>query len=277
VATERVALVMGGGGMKGLAHVGVWRALREARVRVTEITGTSIGALVGACVAGGLDLETLTNAARTLQKADIVTLNRWAMMFNGIRQPGVFRGDVFQAYIDAVLPVPTFEELWLPLSINAVDLATGEQVWFGRGGREDVPLPLAVYASCALPVFYPPAEIEEHYYMDGGVLDPLPIAHALRLGADRVIAVDVGAGPLADAEDTVEKGIVAIHHRTMQIMANVRKQEMLARLETDERVTYIRPNLSGYSTFDFESTEYFLAEGYRATVEALGLEDRAAG
>ena len=120
-------------------------------------------------------------------------------------------------------------------------------------------------------MFYPPALIDGRYFMDGGVLDPLPVLHALGQGADRVIAVDVSAGPLADAGQIVEKGLVAIHHRTMQIMGNRRKAELLAALDS-ERVMYIRPDLGAYSTFDFENTEYFLEEGYRATREVLEAE-----
>jgi NTE family protein len=268
---ERVALVLGGGGMKGLAHVGAWRAAGEAGLEVTRVYGTSIGALVGAMIAANTDSDRLYSLARALQKTDIVLLNRWAVLFNGIRQQSVFRGDSFRAFIDSVLPVQTFEELALPLSVNVVDLATGETEWFGADGRTDVPLGDAIYASCALPVFYPPAEIGGRYYVDGGVLDSLPVARALEHGNERILAIDVGAGPVADSSDTVSKGMVAIHQRVMQIVGHARRQEQLADLETEQRITYVRPDLGGYNTFDFNSTEYFLAEGYRATRLALGL------
>ena len=267
---DRVALVLGGGGLKGLAHVGAWRALVEAGVEITSVVGTSIGALIGANVAAGVDADRLTGLARALQKTDIVLLNRWAALFNGIRQQSVFRGDNFRAFIDTVLPAQQFEELTLPLSVNAVNLGTGEVAWFGAGGRSDVSLADAIYASCALPVFYPPALIDDHYYVDGGVLDSLPVAHALANGATRVIAIDVGAGPVADSADTVAKGMIAIHQRVMQIVGHARRRDQLAALETHENVMYVRPDLSGYNTFDFNSTEYFLTEGYRATREALG-------
>jgi NTE family protein len=265
---DRVALVLGGGGMKGLAHVGAWRAVLEHGIRVTSVVGTSIGSLIGACIAGGVDYDRLVNLARSLQKTDIVTLNRWALLFNGIRQPSIFRDDVFRAYIESVLPASTFAELALPLSMNAVDLETGEEVWFGEGGRGDVPLADAIYASCALPVFYPPALIDGRYYVDGGVLDALPIGHALASGADRIIAIDVAAGPISDSAAAVEKGMVAIHQRVLQIMGYARKREQLP--VDAASIHYIRPRLDGYSTFDFASTEYFLAEGYRAVSEALG-------
>jgi NTE family protein len=268
MSAERVILVLGGGGMKGLAHVGAWQAVAEAGVEVTEIVGTSIGALVGAAIAGGVEHERLQALARALRKTDIVMLNRWAVLFNGIRQPSVFRDDVFRRYLERVLPVTTFDELQIPLGINAVDLELGEQAWFGAGGRTDIPLLEAVYASCALPVFYPPAELDGRHYIDGGVLDPLPIMRAAERGADRVIAIDVGAGGTEDSGEVVSRGMVAVHQRVMQIMGHRRKEVLLASW-TGPELVYVRPALESHSTFDFSHTEYFLSEGYRATREAL--------
>lgn len=265
---DSVALVLGGGGMKGLAHVGAWRAVLEHGIRVSSVFGTSIGSLIGTCIAGGLDYDRLLTLARSLQKTDIATLNRWALLFNGIRQPAVFRDDIFRTYIESILPAEHFRDLQLPMAMNAVDLETGEEVWFGHGGRMDVPLADAVYASCALPVFYPPALIDGRYYVDGGVLDALPIRRALASGADRVIAIDVAAGPISDSAAAVEKGMVAIHQRVLQIMGYARKHDQLP--IDGASILYIRPRLDGYGTFDFTSTEYFLAEGYRAVSEALG-------
>jgi NTE family protein len=125
-----------------------------------------------------------------------------------------------------------------------------------------------VYASCALPVFYPPAHIDGRYFVDGGVIDSLPVGKAVERGAERIIAIDVGAGQAGDGVGTVEKGMVAIHQRVMQIMGYARKRAHLD-AHGSATVTYIRPHLDGYDTFDFTSTEYFLAEGYRAVSEAL--------
>ncbi|MBR9991393.1 MAG: patatin-like phospholipase family protein, partial [Gemmatimonadetes bacterium] len=211
----------------------------------------------------------LLSLARGLLRTDIVVLNRWALLFNGIRQPSVFRADTFRRYIESVLPATTFSELKIPLSMNAVDLETGRQEWFGAGGLMDVPLVEAVYASCALPVFYPPAVIDGRYFVDGGVIDALPVGRAVERGAKRIIAIDVGAGQAGDGVGTVENGMVAIHQRVMQIMGYARKRAHLD-AHGSASITYIRPHLDGYDTFDFTSTEYFLAEGYRAVSEALG-------
>ncbi|MGH7482754.1 MAG: patatin-like phospholipase family protein [Longimicrobiales bacterium] len=269
----KVTLVLGGGGLKGLAHVGAWRAVLEAGISVSEIIGTSIGALVGACIAGGSPVAELERRALALRRSDIVVLNRWALLLNGIRQPAVFRAEPFHAFIASVLPVERFEQFGLPCSMNAVDLESGEELWFGAGGRRDVPVADAVYASSALPLFYPPGLIGQRRFADGGVADSLPLERARQRGADRIIAIDVGAGPRKDALDTLAKGLVAIGHRVYDIM-NYRRKRLLLDTWQGPELMYVRPKLDGYSTFDFGSTGYFLEEGYRATAEALGLDTR---
>jgi NTE family protein len=272
---SRTIVVLGGGGVKGMAHVGAWKALQESGIEAAEVIGTSIGGLVAAAIGAGGSWETLAPRALTLQKPDIVTLNRWALLFNGIRQPSVFHEETLRAFIASVLGSTTFEELTLPVSMNAVHLDTGREEWFGEGGRTDVPLVDAVYASCALPLFYPPAQIGGRYYVDGGVADPLPVRRAAERGADRIVAIDVGAGPVRDAKDTVAAGLVAIHHRVFDIMAWERKRALLDAW-TGPELVYVRPDMDNYSTFDFTRTQYFLEEGYRATRRALGGRPRAA-
>lgn len=269
----RTTVVFGGGGMKGLAHLGAWKAVQESGLEVDGIVGTSIGALVGACVAGGLGWPELATRALALRKAEIVAVNRWALLVNGIRQTSVFRGDRFLAFIEELLPAARFEALNVPVAVNAVDLETGRTQWFGAGGRDDVRLAEAIYASCALPLFYPPAEIDDRYYVDGAVADALPVEHAAERGADRIVAVDVAAGETKDPEDTVAKGLVALHHRVFDIMAHRRRRALIERWTAPPDLVYVRPELDGYSTFDFTRTKRFLEEGYRATRRALS--DRA--
>lgn len=261
-------VVLGGGGVRGVAHVGAWEAVREAGLEVAGIIGTSIGALIGAAVAGGMEWRQLVRLGLSLKKEDIVRLNRGVIWVNGIREESVFHGEALRAYAERVLPHGTWDDLKLPLQVNAVDLASGTTEWFGTGARTDASVQEACYASAALPVLFPPARIGERIYVDGGTVDALPIERARELGAGTILAIDVGAGPEADAEKTVSDGLIAIHERVFAIMSGGRRREQVARWE-GPRLIYVRPSVDAYSAFAFDQVKFFLEEGYRATRTAL--------
>ena len=267
-AHPRTVLVLGGGGMKGIAHIGVWKALEENGIHPDAIIGTSIGALIVACLAGGLGWRELAEIARRLRRQDIVSVNRRAMWLGGVREPAVFEGEHFLEYIRKSLPVPEFSALRIPFRANAVSLLSGEEVWFGAGAREEVPLAEAVYASCALPMYFAPARIDGDVLVDGGILDVFPVRRALEWGAERGIGVDVGSDFLPPAPGYFEQGMIAIHDRVL----NLNLQEQRARCIEDVKdapLLYIRPKIGHLHSFDFDRTQFFLEEGYRAAREAI--------
>lgn len=264
-------LVLGGGGLKGLAHVGAWRALSEAGLRPDGIVGTSIGALVGALAASGMPVEEMRRHALALDRTRVARVNRRAVWINGIRQPSVFHGETLHSLFESTLPPEGWRALRIPLLVNAVDLETGSTEWFGPGARADLSLVDAVYASSALPVFYPPHVTGGHAFVDGGIMASLPIAKAAEVGADRIIAVDVGAGGPANVAEILEGGMIAMHQRVVALMMSERRQGMVSKWNGPPLV-YVRPRLVGYGTFDFEHIPYFVEEGYRATREALASE-----
>ena len=265
---DRVWLVLGGGGLKGLAHIGAWRALGEAGIAVEGIVGTSIGALVGALIASGRNWREMRTLARALRRQDIVRVNRRAVLFNGIRQQSVFRGDTLREYYGRVFEDVSWKDLKLPLLINAVDLATARTEWFGAGERTDVALVDALYASSALPVLYPPAEVGTQALVDGGTAHPLALRRAAETGASGVIGIDVGAGETGDAEEILRQGMIAVHQRIFGIMTWRRRRDELATWD-GVPLLYVRPRLDGFGTFDFDRIEYFVEEGYRAMSQAL--------
>lgn len=271
---ERIWLVLGGGGLKGLAHIGAWRALKEAGVVVEGIVGTSIGSLVGALAASGADWKEMRAAARALRREDIVRINRRAVLFNGIRQVSVFRGDTLEEYYQSILPPGGWSDLNIPLLVNAVDLATGKTEWFGPGARQDLSLADALYASSALPVLYPPLQVDGRALVDGGTEHPLGLAQAAAQGATGLVGIDVGAGEVADADQIMAQGMLAVHQRIFAIMTYRRRKDLLNHWDGPP-LMYVRPRLDGYGTFDFEYVEYFVEEGYRAMSEALGAGNRS--
>ena len=269
-------VIMGGGAAKGLAHVGAWRAIQEAGIPVAGIIGTSAGAMVGAALAGGRTVSEIEELSHGFRRRDLMRVSRRAMWLNGIRSRSVFQGDTLRRYIHDLLPIEDWDGLSIPLAVNAVDLASGEMVWFGHASDEDVPLVDAVYASAALPVLFPPAELGGRMLVDGGVLEMLPLARAAELGATWIIAIDVGAGPRADAHSIVDGGLVEVHQRVFSIMAGRRRRESV-RDWTGVPLTYVKPDFEDVDGFDFDQHRLFFDEGYRATREALAASNLPAG
>lgn len=261
-------LVLGGGGLKGMAHIGALQALEEAGVRPAGIVGTSIGALIGACAASGMSVAEMRERALRLERREIARLNRGAVWINGIREVSVFRGDTLKEYFADVLPSGGWAAMRIPMLINVVDLGDGSTHWLGAGHRTDVPLIDAVYASSALPVFYPPLERAGRAFVDGGILRSLPVGRAEEEGAERIVAVDVGSGGDADVAELLKQGLVGIHQRVVSIMMWQHRHDLVSTWK-GAPLLYVRPRLDGYGTFDFDHVEYFLDEGHRAMREAI--------
>jgi NTE family protein len=262
-------LVLGGGGMKGVAHIGAWKALEEAGVRPDAIVGTSIGSVIGSCLAGGMGWRDLAETARKLTKEDIVLINKKAVWFGGVREAAVMDGDHYRAWLRRMLPITEFGEATIPLRVNAVSLVSGKEVWFGTGVRPDVPVLDAVYASCALPIYFPPARIGDDHLVDGGVVDVFPIRTVAEWGAERIIAVDVGADLLPPDDGYFDRGMIAIHDRVLGLSLEQQRRNWFPGGWQGPPLLYIRPRIGHLGSWDFDRTQFFLEEGYRAAREAL--------
>lgn len=267
---SRTWVIMGGGAAKGLAHVGAWKAIQEAEIPVAGIIGTSTGAMMGAAVAAGRTVEEMEERTQRLRRRDIMRVNRRALWVNGIRSQSVFRGDVLRQFIQDLLPTEDWRDLTIPLMVNAVDLASGEIVWFGHESDQDTALVDCVHASAALPVLFPPVEVGGRMLIDGGAVDMLPLGRAAEMGATRIIAIDVGAGPRVDAQVVVDGGLIAVHQRVFSMMAGHKRRESV-RSWTGVPLTYVCPDFEDTDGFDFEKRRFFIEEGYRATREALAV------
>jgi NTE family protein len=181
MAAPRVGLALGGGGMRGMAHVGVLRVLRQAGLPVGAVAGTSIGALVGAAYAAGVDLRALPHQAGLLALLNLRGL------------PPALRAALRRRLQASVLrwagESATFAGLALPLAVVAADLLTGEEVVLRDG-----PLLPALLASAAMPGPFLPVSLAGRLLGDGGLVNVVPVAAARALGADVVVAVDVSVG-----------------------------------------------------------------------------------
>ena len=264
---RRIALVLGGGGMKGFAHIGVIRALEEAGVRPTCFAGTSIGALLAAAYVGGMSLDEMERRALSLRRRDLFRINHVGMLLERMRSPSIYLEEPLRALCTNSVPRTTFDELPAPLLVNTVDVERGTQVVWGLPGLTNVRVDDAVYASCALPGFFPPGRVDGRLCIDGGTIDNLPVAVAAQY-ADAVIAVDVGSSDLSHNTDASAQGFAATYMRAATVMMHALQLSPL-REWAGPPMFLIRPRLGHVGWLSFSHTAEAIAEGYRAAVDAL--------
>lgn len=264
---QRIALVLGGGGLKGFAHIGVLRALAEHGITPAVYAGTSIGALIASAAAGGMPVDDMEERARDLKRHDLFRLNRIGIVLDRLRLPAIYLEGPLRDLCESVVPDMQFSELERTLLVNTVDLQRGTQVVWGLPGLKDVRVTDAVYASCALPGFFPPGAVEGKPCVDGGVMDNLPVGVA-SLGMDVVIAVDTGSSAILTARDIQANGFSAIYMRAATTMMHALQ---LAPLEhwAGPPMILIRPRVSHIGWFSFTRADELIEAGYRAAMEAL--------
>ena len=182
---KHVALVLGAGGARGIAHVGVIQALEARGYRIAGIAGSSMGSLVGGIYAAGR-LEEYREWACGLERGDVLRLLDFAFGY-----PGLIRGDRVIGALRELVGEHLIEELAIPYVAVATDLVRQREVWLTRGKLFD-----AIRASIAIPMVFTPHVFDGRELVDGGLLSPVPIAATRAMRADRVIAVDVN-GPVS--------------------------------------------------------------------------------
>jgi NTE family protein len=264
--THRIALVLGGGGLKGFAHIGVFRALREMGIVPTVVAGTSIGALIGAAYARGMEESEMADRARALKRRDLFRLNRIGMLLERQHSPAIYLDEPLRNVVKSVVTEKRFDQLKTTLLVNTVDITRGTQLVWGLPGLRHASVVDAVYASCALPGFYPPGIVDGRLCVDGGVIDNLPVSIA-SLGMDAVIAVDTGSSDLEPENDIASAGFASIYMRAATTMMHALQ---LAPFESWSKppMILIRPKVNHIGWFSFENTDELLEAGYTAAIEA---------
>ena len=263
---HKIALVLGGGGLKGFAHIGVFKALKELGIEPTVVAGTSIGALIGAAYARGMDISEMTDRARALKRRDLFRLNRMGMLLERQHSPAIYLEEPLRNVVKSVAGEKRFDQLKRTLLVNTVDIQRGSQIVWGLPGLKDVNVADAVYSSCALPGFYPPGVVSGRLCVDGGVLDNLPVSIAGR-GMDAVIAVDTGSSDLEPENDIATAGFASIYVRAATTMMHALQLAPFATW-TRPPMILIRPKVNHIGWFSFSHTEELLEAGYTAAMEA---------
>lgn len=266
-AVPRIGVVMGGGALKGLAHVGALRAIREAGITPSLYAGSSIGAMIAAAAASGRSPEELTTRALSFKRRDLFRINHMGMLMERMMSPSIYLESPLRALCNELVNEGTFEEFVTPLLVSAVDLERGLPVVFGRPGFRQVRVRDAVYASCALPGFFPPGAVGDRVCIDGGTMDNLPVNIA-GLDVDALIAIDVGIADVPHAAGVADQGFATIFMRAATMMMHEMQQATLARW-SGPPMLLVRPKVSHIGWFSFSHVEQLLEVGYDSTREAL--------
>lgn len=260
-------LVLSGGGLKGLAHIGVLQALAERGLEPSLVIGSSMGSLIAAGWAAGLGPAELYRRARSVRRRDVFQVNHAEMALRRLLAPAIYRREPLEALIAALVGERTFRDLERPLLVNSVELNGGSQVLWGLPGLQDVRVADAVFASCALPGLFPPRYINGRWYVDGAVVENLPVRAAASAGRGPVIAVNLNSA-VATRQQTELEGFPAIYARGLEMVMQTQIEGNL-RGWVAPPLVMVQPRVEHISMFAFDRTGELVEEGYLATLEAL--------
>ncbi len=243
----RIGLVLSGGGARGFAHLGLIQALNEAGIFPDVISGTSAGALIGVLYADGHKPKEILELMNTGSRLDFM---RPAMPREGLLQiNGIIK------ILKTSLKAKTFEELKIPLYVSATDLNNGKAVYFSKGALVD-----PVIASASIPVLFQPVIINKISYVDGGVLDNLPIRPIQN--KCRILI-----GSFVNPVGFIEKisGLISIAERTFMLSMTKEIVEKSKKFNL-----FVAPlELRNYKILDPEKAGELFTIGYKATKEKL--------
>ncbi len=267
----KIGLALGGGGSRGLAHVGILDVLKNAHIEIDFIVGTSMGGIVGALFAAGVSPDVMGE-----QMADLGGTNLFVRNAFSARA----RQATIRKYLEPVLKDKTFADLQIPLTVMAVDVHSGQEIALSEG--ELLP---ALLATSAVPAVFPTVEIDGHTLADGGVIDSLATYVAHAQSPDILIAVDVYpplenddswhdpladimgfASPLSLLSLNDKPSMVASIWRSVRIMTWYLHEK---RLQEFPPHILVRPAVENYGSLDFRDIEGPLVAGADAMLEKL--------
>ncbi len=254
---RRVALVLAGGGARGVAHIGAIEELEERGFEIAAVAGTSMGALIGGMYASG-HLDAFKKWMCSLDKYRVFGLVDFT-----ISSEGLVKGDRVIHAMEELVPDVRIEQMPVPFAAVAADLLTGREVVFDRGGLYD-----AIRASISIPSVFQPVRRDGMVLVDGGTVNPLPLNRVRREEGDLLVAVDVsapfGADPTSRANASLNyyKVLIAssqiMQQHITQLMCRLYRPDVLVQMPADS-----------YGMFEFYRSAELVEAGRAATREAL--------
>ncbi len=241
----RIGLALGGGFARGIAHIGVLKALEELGVQLSLIAGTSAGSIIGALFAAGYTVSELTHIARHTTWRDLSHLV--------VPRRSVLGATRLEKKLDEFLVGKSFADLDLPFFAVCTDLYSAEKVILRSG-----PVASAVRASCSAPGIFPPVERAGRLLVDGGMMENVPVMTAREMGAQYAIGVDLYA---SITEQRRIGGIVDVLLRSFEI-----SQRLQCLPQSQSADVCIMPQLAGESLVDLSRTDQYIERGYEAAI-----------
>ncbi len=249
VPPPTIALVLGGGGARGFAHIGVIRVLEQEKIPVKLIVGTSVGSLIGAMYAAEPNTFELEWKAFEIKQEDLFDFSFISAA------TGPVRGQAIQDFVRKHVKYRNIEQFPMRYIAIATDLNTGQRVEFQTGSVVD-----AVRASVSIPGVFTPARIGDRTLVDGGVVANVAVSVAKNAGADVVIASDIGQGVVNHAVG----GVVDIILQSINIM-----MAEMAKVETARADVVVVPNIGDVPTLDFSQKKRCMEAGIAAARSAM--------
>lgn len=240
----KIAVVLGGGGAKGYAHIGVLKILEAQKIPIHMIVGTSAGSIVGSLYASGKSAFELQEIALSMDTSNVIDYE-WKVWSGGL-----IKGDKLENFINAHVKNAPLENLRIPFFAVATNFSTGDEIVFARGNTG-----MAVRASCSVPAIFQPFKIGKNTYVDGGVVSPVAVDVARRNGADVVIAVDISGG----LDKTVPEGSIDSLKKSVQIM-----YARIAEYQIKNADVVIRPNMRQIGSTAMDKFNEAILEGEKA-------------
>jgi NTE family protein len=251
-----VGLALGGGMARGCAHIGVLRELENHDIPIDLIAGTSVGSLIGGAYAAGLSPDQIEKMALTISWNDLGRVT--------ISKLGFYNSERTEEYIRKHFPVTEFEKARLPFGAVATDIQTGKMVIFTEGS-----LPLAIRASCAMPIFYTPVVVNGRMMVDGGLVGHIPASVARLMGADLVIAIDVNSQHLPIPPPT---HLFSVMSQALSVMGRTAVQYLYADADI-----VIRPQIEQVRPDDLSKAAEMIAAGEEAARRVIDKIKRSLG
>lgn len=255
VGRVRVAVVLGGGGARGLAHVGVLEVLEENEIPIDLIVGCSAGSMVGSLYADKVSATEVRDTLLHLKRKDLFDTSFWSALQSPWRLKAPIQGYLFQHFLHKNLSVENFRDLKIPFIAVATDLATGELIGLRSG-----PIVPAVRASCAIPPFFNPIHLYGRTLLDGGIVSPVPVCVAEDFNPDVIIAVELKVG----LRPEVPRNMFSLTSRCLDI-AYLR----LSELNTRSAHVLIAPQLGDAGIFEDKRNFFLYNAGRKAALDAL--------